>query len=148
MASRHTRHTGRPVTILDIRDGHQHHQHLAQRVHHQMPFPTSDFLACIVAIVGSTLHRLHALAIENRGTGLVMRQRHAPKPHLRSALLTIDRVPDAIRQVVEDRFSCRVYNHYGIAEMAWAALTGWRGMAIICMCQRSTTFRRTWRNAP
>lgn len=35
----------------------------------------------------------------------------------KSALLTTDHVPQAIRQEVEAVFGCRVYNHYGMTEM-------------------------------
>jgi phenylacetate-coenzyme A ligase PaaK-like adenylate-forming protein len=36
---------------------------------------------------------------------------------LKSVLLTTDHVPDALKQAVEERFACRVYNHYGMTEM-------------------------------
>jgi phenylacetate-CoA ligase len=42
---------------------------------------------------------------------------NAPKLQLKSVLLTTDHVPNAIKHVVEGRFACRVYNHYGVTEM-------------------------------
>jgi phenylacetate-coenzyme A ligase PaaK-like adenylate-forming protein len=32
-------------------------------------------------------------------------------------LLTTDHVPQAIKRVIEERFACQVYNHYGMTEM-------------------------------
>jgi phenylacetate-coenzyme A ligase PaaK-like adenylate-forming protein len=40
-----------------------------------------------------------------------------PKLQLKSVLLTTDHVPNAIKQVAEERFACKVYNHYGMTEM-------------------------------
>jgi phenylacetate-CoA ligase len=45
------------------------------------------------------------------------RQPNAPKLQLKSVLLTTDHVPNVIKQVVEERFACEVYNHYGMTEM-------------------------------
>lgn len=42
---------------------------------------------------------------------------NAPKLPLKSVLLTTDHVPNAIKHVVEERFECNVYNHYGMTEM-------------------------------
>jgi phenylacetate-coenzyme A ligase PaaK-like adenylate-forming protein len=36
---------------------------------------------------------------------------------LKSVLLTMDHVPQAIVRAVEDSWSCKVYNHYGMTEM-------------------------------
>ncbi len=40
-----------------------------------------------------------------------------PMPRLKSALLSTDHVPDAIRRALESAFGCAVYNHYGMTEM-------------------------------
>ncbi len=40
-----------------------------------------------------------------------------PRPHLKSVLLTMDHVPDAIVQAVEAAWGGTVYNHYGMTEM-------------------------------
>jgi phenylacetate-coenzyme A ligase PaaK-like adenylate-forming protein len=42
---------------------------------------------------------------------------NAPKLQLKSVLLTTDHVSQAIKRVVEERFACKVYNHYGMTEM-------------------------------
>lgn len=42
---------------------------------------------------------------------------NAPKLPLKSVLLSTDHVPQVIKQVVEERFACQVYNHYGMTEM-------------------------------
>ncbi len=42
---------------------------------------------------------------------------NAPPLSLKSILLTTDHVSQAIKHVVEKRFACRVYNHYGMTEM-------------------------------
>ena len=42
---------------------------------------------------------------------------NAPELQLKSVLLTTDHVPQAIKRVVEERFACKVYNHYGMTEM-------------------------------
>ncbi len=45
------------------------------------------------------------------------RQSRQPMPRLKSALLSTDHVPNAIKQAVELAFGCTVYNHYGMTEM-------------------------------
>lgn len=42
---------------------------------------------------------------------------NAPELQLKSVLLTTDHVPNAIKHIVEKRFGCKVYNHYGMTEM-------------------------------
>ena len=42
---------------------------------------------------------------------------NVPKLPLKSVLLSTDHVPQAIKLVVEERFACQVYNHYGMTEM-------------------------------
>jgi phenylacetate-CoA ligase len=45
------------------------------------------------------------------------RYSNAPQLQLKSVLLSTDHVPQAIKRVVEERFACKVYNHYGMTEM-------------------------------
>jgi phenylacetate-CoA ligase len=45
------------------------------------------------------------------------RHPNASNLRLKSVLLTTDHVPHAIKHVVEERFECKVYNHYGMTEM-------------------------------
>jgi phenylacetate-CoA ligase len=45
------------------------------------------------------------------------RQPRAPRLQLKSVFLTTDRVPVAIKRVVESAFGRKVYNHYGMTEM-------------------------------
>lgn len=40
-----------------------------------------------------------------------------PRPYLKSVLLTMDHVPQAIVRAVETAWGCTVYNHYGMTEM-------------------------------
>lgn len=40
-----------------------------------------------------------------------------PRPHLKSVLLTMEHVPDAVVHAVEAAWGCTVYNHYGMTEM-------------------------------
>jgi len=44
-------------------------------------------------------------------------QGESKRPRLKSALLTMDHVPQAIVQAVEAAWGCTVYNHYGMTEM-------------------------------
>jgi phenylacetate-coenzyme A ligase PaaK-like adenylate-forming protein len=43
--------------------------------------------------------------------------RQAPRPRLKSVLLTAEHVPEAIATAVEGAWGCTVYNHYGTVEM-------------------------------
>ncbi len=45
------------------------------------------------------------------------RQPSPPPLRLKSVLLSTDHVPNAVRQAIESRFGCKVYNHYGMTEM-------------------------------
>lgn len=46
---------------------------------------------------------------------------------LESILLSADYVPDSVKEVLEEAFSCRVFNHYGMSEMGY-------GGAVDCGC--------------
>ncbi len=45
------------------------------------------------------------------------RQPQAPHVRLKSVLLSTDHVPQAVKRVIEQKFDCEVYNHYGMTEM-------------------------------
>jgi phenylacetate-CoA ligase len=62
------------------------------------------------------------------------RYSNAPPLQLKSVLLTTDHVPNAIKQVVEERFACQVYNHYGMTEMGL-------GGGVDCEAQRGYHLR-------
>jgi phenylacetate-CoA ligase len=59
---------------------------------------------------------------------------NAPRLQLKSVLLTTDHVPHAIKHVVEERFACRIYNHYGMTEMGL-------GGGVDCEAQRGYHLR-------
>lgn len=78
----------------------------------------------LVQDVAQTLNVLH----RERATGVVgvpvqvlslvrAVAQKLPRPHLKSVLLTMDHVPDAIVQAVEAAWGGTVYNHYGMTEM-------------------------------
>ena len=48
---------------------HHHFEQQAHRVHEQVPFASTDFLATIVAMEASTLGRFDRLTIDNPSTG-------------------------------------------------------------------------------
>ena len=60
----------RPRPVLDIGCCHDDQQYQAQRIHRDMLFVASHFLAGIIAAFGSALNGPHALTIENRCTRL------------------------------------------------------------------------------
>ena len=64
------------------------------------------------------------------------------KGKIKNVLLSTDYVPEAIGRVLEERWGCRVYNHYGTTEMGL-------GGGVQCSARRGYHFREAdllWRS--
>jgi|LFRM01.1.fsa_nt_gb phenylacetate-coenzyme A ligase PaaK-like adenylate-forming protein len=77
------------------------------------------------AAVGIPTHLL-AMARQQNGARL--------KGQIKNVLLSTDYVPEAISRVLEERWGCRVYNHYGTTEMGL-------GGGVQCSARRGYHFR-------
>jgi phenylacetate-coenzyme A ligase PaaK-like adenylate-forming protein len=72
-----------------------------------------------VCDVSTTVERLRQESIDcivGVPTHVLALAQAMPMFQLKSALLTTDHVPDAIKRTVESNWNCAVYNHYGMTE--------------------------------